>query len=629
MPEPGRRCAKCGESFGAEVLYCPKDGSPLTSRRTELTDDPYLGLVVGGELRLDQLVGIGAMGRVYRAHEVGIERDVAVKILHRELLRNPMLVARFQREARAAARLAHPHVIGVHRLGELPHHGPDVGGETYLVLEYLDGISLRSALAAAGGALPLPRALHVILQICDAVGEAHSRGIVHRDLKPDNVMLVRRGDDPDFVKVLDFGVARLADSEHELATQAGAVLGTARYISPEGARGEPVGAPGDVYSITTMLFECLSATTPFDGDSPVAILVKQTSDTPPDVRSIARASYLPEPIALVIAQNLVKDPGQRCRDGRELGRLLVAAAHDSGLKPEDLLPRSTLLGTRPALRLASIERTKAMPLEPGLAARLSPPSSGPGGTAIAEPEPSRPSRATATPVVKAVEPTLTEAEHGSLAATTGRAPAVPLAPAWWQRGGLIAACFAAGALVALLAAKSLGAFDELRPSLDGYAERAERALAAGAIVSPPRDNVLDLTDAALDRWPGSPRLLAVRSSAAGTLLERARRAGSTSRGEALELLRLASRLDPANTEVRRLADELRAISDPPAPAESVARPSAPRRSAAKASATPALPSAATVAPPPAATEATTPPAPQPASNPSARPESDPPGGRWL
>ena len=128
MPEPGRRCAKCGESFGAEVLYCPRDGSPLTSRKTELSEDPYLGLVIAGELRLDQLIGIGAMGRVYRAHEVGIERDVAVKILHRELLRNPMLVARFQREARAAARLAHPHVIGVHRLGELPDHGPNVGG---------------------------------------------------------------------------------------------------------------------------------------------------------------------------------------------------------------------------------------------------------------------------------------------------------------------------------------------------------------------------------------------------------------------------------------------------------------------------------------------------------------------
>ena len=289
MPEPGRRCAKCGESFGAEVLYCPRDGSPLTSRKTELSEDPYVGLIIAGELRLDQLIGIGAMGRVYRAHEVGIERDVAVKILHRELLRNPMLVARFQREARAAARLAHPNVIGVHRLGELPDHGPNVGGETYLVLEYLDGISLRSALAAAGGALPLPRALHVILQVCDAVGDAHGRGIVHRDLKPDNVMLVRRGDDPDFVKVLDFGVARLSEGDRELATQAGAVLGTARYISPEGARGEPVGAPGDVYSITTMLFESLSGATPFEGESPVAILVKQTSEPAPDVRSLARA----------------------------------------------------------------------------------------------------------------------------------------------------------------------------------------------------------------------------------------------------------------------------------------------------------------------------------------------------
>ncbi len=668
MPEPGRRCTKCGETFGADVLYCPRDGSPLSSRRTELTDDPYLGLILSDGLRLDQLIGIGAMGRVYRAHETRVERDVAVKILHRELLRNPILVARFEREARAAARLAHPNVISVHRVGELAPQGPSVGGEPYMVLEYLDGISLRSALAAAGGAIPLPRALHVVLQICDAVGEAHARGIVHRDLKPDNIMLVRRGDDPDYVKVLDFGVARLSDSERELATQAGAVLGTARYISPEGARGDPVGAPGDVYSITTMLFECLSGTTPFEGESPVAILVKQTSEPAKDVRSVPRASYVPEPIALVIAQNLAKDPGARCRDARELGRTLVAAAHDSGLKPEELLPRSTLLGTRPALHLASIERTRAMRLEVGLQERLregAQRTSGPQGTAIVEGTEGRPSqppqrpsqppqrpsqppqrpsqppqRASQTPAAPSpvpkdtpasataeatglVDPTLTEADWESLGGSRPPPPAKRASAL--QRGGLIAACFVAGAAVALVGASGLGAFEDPEPGADAYVARAEKALATGALVSPRGENVRDISDTALRRWPGQPRLLALRGAAAKALIDRARKLGGGEPSQALELLRAADELDPNNSDARRLAREF--APEPPAPASASAPPiAAPstRKSVSK-----ALPAAAPAspAPPIAAPSAVAPPA---AGSPqSAQPEGDAPGGRWL
>src|SRR5262249_21246911 len=157
---------------------------------------------------------------------------------------------RFRREAVVAARIRHPHVIEVIGAGEV-REGPDAPAEPYLVVEYLEGVSLRGALSSNGGVLPLPRALHVLLQICDAVGEAHALGVVHRDLKPENVMLVARGDDPDFVKLLDFGLSRLGGSDAGFETRAGSVLGTARYLSPEGARGDPVGPPGDVYSIAT------------------------------------------------------------------------------------------------------------------------------------------------------------------------------------------------------------------------------------------------------------------------------------------------------------------------------------------------------------------------------------------
>jgi serine/threonine protein kinase len=344
MPEPVRRCAKCGAAYGVSVTFCPEDGAPVTTRASDPGRDPYLGLELGSDLRIERLIGVGAMASVYAAHQAGVEREVAVKILHRELLTNSVLVARFQREARAAAHLRHPHVVEVFALGTIPPRGSEPGGEPYLVLEHLDGLTLRSALLAGGGALPRARALHVVLQICDAAGEAHEKGIVHRDLKPENAMLVRRGDDPHFVKLLDFGLSRWNDQGGAFETQAGSILGTARYLSPEGARGEPVGPAGDVYAIATLLFECLAGRTPFDGEKPVAILVEQVKTPAPDVRSFA--PDVGAPLAALLARALSKDPSARPADARALGRAVADAARESGISPSELLPSPTLLGAR-------------------------------------------------------------------------------------------------------------------------------------------------------------------------------------------------------------------------------------------------------------------------------------------
>jgi len=293
-------CTTCGTRYPADVLFCPTDGTPLQNAASAQaaarasdsgTNDPYLGRELAGHIEVRQLAGVGAMGRVYRAFQKGIDRDVAVKILHRELSANVQLITRFHREAKVASRLLHPNVVQVHLAGQLPD------GALYIVMEYLDGLSLQSALAASDGAVPLPRALHIALQICDAVGEAHAQGITHRDLKPENVMLVHRGEDADFVKVLDFGIARLDWGEQSMATAAGLIFGTARYISPEGAQGEPVGPQGDVYSIATLVFQMLSGRTPFEGDQAVGLLVQQIHDAPPPLKSIARSAYVPDPIA--------------------------------------------------------------------------------------------------------------------------------------------------------------------------------------------------------------------------------------------------------------------------------------------------------------------------------------------
>ena len=368
-----KACPSCAKRYPADALFCSLDGAPLTTSPGAIAaaaaTDPYVGHEIHGHIEIRQLVGIGAMGRVYRAFQRGIDRDVAVKILHRELSANAALVARFHREAKVASRLAHPHVVHVLLVGQLPD------GAMHIVMEYLDGLSLQSALAAAMGAMPLPRALHIALQLCDAAGEAHAQGIVHRDLKPENVMLVRRADDPDFVKVLDFGIARLNWDEPSTATAAGLIFGTARYISPEGAQGERVGPQGDVYSIATMLYQMLSGRTPFDADQAVALLVQQIHDPPKSLKNVERSAYVPEPVADVIMRNLSKKPEERAVDARAFGRALLEAAVGSGLSAQDILARPALLGGArgehaSVVQMPSMQRTKQLTLDPDVAARI-------------------------------------------------------------------------------------------------------------------------------------------------------------------------------------------------------------------------------------------------------------------
>jgi eukaryotic-like serine/threonine-protein kinase len=323
---PGRRCVSCGERYGAAVLFCPKDGTPTGPEHGSVEQDPYLGRVIAGQFRVERLLGMGAMARVYLAQQLGLERPVALKILHRELARDEAATARMRREATIGGRLRHPNLAEVLMMGSVDPAGPGdtgPGGEPFIVLEYLDGMSLSSALLASGGALGVLRSVHIALQICDALGEAHGLGIVHRDLKPDNVMLVRRGADSDFVKVLDFGMARVG-RDADFATRDGAVLGTARYIAPEGAQGGRVGPEGDVYAIATLLFQCIAGQTPFDAPSAVAILVQQVSATPPDLRSIGAGHEAPAALAELIARNLAKDPLDRAPNARALGAELTA-----------------------------------------------------------------------------------------------------------------------------------------------------------------------------------------------------------------------------------------------------------------------------------------------------------------
>jgi len=198
---------------------------------------------------------------------------------------------------------------------------------------------------------------------------------VHRDLKPENVMLVKRADDPDYVKVLDFGIARLNWGEQSMATAAGLIFGTARYISPEGALGEKVSSQGDVYSIATMVYQMLSGRTPFDGEQAVALLVQQIHDLPPHLKSIPRAAYVPEPIAAIVMRNLAKKAEDRAENARTFGRALLESAVESGMSAQDILTRPTMLGPgrgphNGGVQMPSMQRTNKLQLEPEVAARI-------------------------------------------------------------------------------------------------------------------------------------------------------------------------------------------------------------------------------------------------------------------
>jgi eukaryotic-like serine/threonine-protein kinase len=235
-----------------------------------------VGQVVADRYRIVELLGRGGMGAVYRADHVHIRKSFALKVLHRELTHHAEAVKRFEREAIAAARIDHPNVATAIDFGRLE------SGAFFLVLDYVQGQSLRRLLEDEQQ-LPELRALRIARQIASALAAAHAAGIVHRDLKPDNVMLVEAGTESDFVKVLDFGIAKLRTediADEPAITRFGTVFGTPEYMSPEQALGQTVDVRSDLYTLGIMLYEMLVGKTPFADEQLVIILTRQMTEPP-------------------------------------------------------------------------------------------------------------------------------------------------------------------------------------------------------------------------------------------------------------------------------------------------------------------------------------------------------------
>jgi serine/threonine protein kinase len=275
-------------------------------------NDPMLGKVVAGRYRLEARLGEGGMGVVYRARHVLIERVVALKLIRPDLRGETHLRAWMLREARAANRVDHAHIIDIHDIGETED------GELYLVMEYLVGTALATELSR--GPMTLTRGVDILEQMCAALARAHDLGVVHRDLKSDNILLTVRGGRKDFVKILDFGLAGLA-RDPRLAPK-GAVFGTPEYMSPEQARGEDVGPQSDLYAIGVLFFEMLTGQLPFRSNDRETLLEMQRTAPPPKPRSI-RPDVNPTAEAITM-RLLEKDIRKRFQDAHHLQEELKA-----------------------------------------------------------------------------------------------------------------------------------------------------------------------------------------------------------------------------------------------------------------------------------------------------------------
>jgi eukaryotic-like serine/threonine-protein kinase len=269
--------------------------------------EPEKGTVVDERYRLDRKIGTGGMADVWLAEDTELDRQVAIKILHDKYAQDSEFVQRFQREAQAAAGLQHPNVVGIFDRG-------DFDGTYFIAMEYVDGPSLKDLVK---GGMDPKDAINFTRQILNAARFAHRKGIVHRDLKPQNVLI----DDEGRARVADFGIARAGENSDITAT--GSVMGTAQYISPEQAQGKPTTPRSDIYSIGVILYEELTGRVPFEGDSAVAVALKQVSEAPR--RPSAINPNVPPALDAVVMRALAKDPDARFRDADAFLKALDAA----------------------------------------------------------------------------------------------------------------------------------------------------------------------------------------------------------------------------------------------------------------------------------------------------------------
>ncbi len=332
-----KKCEKCDSLFDRGLTFCPQCGQRL------ILVDTILGQTLDDRYKIESVLGRGGMGVVYRAMHVHLDARVAVKVLHPELVSNQSAIERFRREARAAGRIQHPNAI------QVTDFGVSSQGVVYLVMELVQGETLRDLLRREKVLEP-ERAIAMMRQVCAAVEAAHQGGVIHRDLKPDNIIVQDSGQPTtaldrgaEVVKVLDFGIAKLreretpADSQafpdspsrfEQTLTEAGMLIGTPQYMSPEQCRAKKLDSRSDIYSLGVILFEMLTGQLPFTGETPIEVVLKHIKDAPSPLRSIN--PDIPWALEEVVMKALEKDPALRQSSAVELATDLVSSLTATG-----------------------------------------------------------------------------------------------------------------------------------------------------------------------------------------------------------------------------------------------------------------------------------------------------------
>ncbi len=332
----------------------PTDPFPEEPTSAAAPLDPYIGALLSDRYRILRKLGQGAMGSVYLAEHVLIERQVAVKILSGDVAHSPEAMRRFIQEARSAACIGQENIVEIHDFGETE------SDSMYFAMEYLAGQDL-AGLVRACAPLPADRVRHVLTQICRALAAAHEKGIVHRDLKPENIILIERDGRPDFVKVLDFGIAKIMSAEAvpERLTKAGTIIGTPEYMAPEQTRGEATDHRADIYALGCILYEMLTGSVPFLGKTLMEILSKHMfqQPEPPSLRARVPVAADLEAICL---RAMAKDPAGRFQSMREMLQALEAAPV---AEAASVAPPAEAVSMAPVVEAAGVAPAAPAPLQ--------------------------------------------------------------------------------------------------------------------------------------------------------------------------------------------------------------------------------------------------------------------------
>lgn len=331
-------CPSCSRAYEDSVLtHCELDGERLIVMQTEVD---LVGQELDGKYVVLRKLGEGGMGTVYVAEQRSMGREVAVKILRPRFSQNRQAIKYFLREARAASRLTHPNTITVYDSGQTPQ------GLLYQVMERLNGRPLNELIEQEGG-LAVPRAIAILSQICDSLSEAHQAGITHRDLKPENIFIEPTAGNPEFVKVLDFGIAKIAEDSGTNATATGMICGTPSYMSPEQTMGRALDGRSDIYALGVLLYEIVVGERPFSGQSPMEIMLQHINEPPPALPEGVGGPYAAR-LSAMLQRMMAKAVGDRPADCQmlkaELATVLQPVANEPAAQPTAMSLQAELPG---------------------------------------------------------------------------------------------------------------------------------------------------------------------------------------------------------------------------------------------------------------------------------------------